>query len=274
MHNYPRKLALSDWNTMLFHSLKLMFSISGLIMIAVIIGFGGGSISLLMGQVTMQGLGYFIIQPAIFTIYFVCLITRYRSGNDFLPVSKELRNVILNVLMGIVVTILLLLILWLIRIYIPSANAADVPPSITNAPAGLSPQTIQPMPVSFGSVFPVMFNIFSIATFSVLVCVPFVAVIIGVMVNCNAPMHRNLGLLFRGLFRNIGTMLLFSFFAVCLLALWSYMAVRNEYLIFLSALPLAFLSVFSYVIAEQIYMPEKCLFKRGSVKGSNPQSRV
>ncbi|EIZ1085894.1 hypothetical protein MPI44_004442 [Klebsiella oxytoca] len=273
MHNYPRKLALSDWNTMLFHSLKLMFSVSGLIMITIVIGFGGGSISLIMGQVTMQGLGYFIIQPAIFTIYFVCLLTRYRSGNDFLPVGKEFRNVILNVLMGIAVTILLLFILWSIRIYIPAANAADVPPSIINAPAGLSPQTYQPTPVSFGSVFPVMFNIFSIATFSVLVCVPFVAVIIGAMVNCNAPLHRNLGLLFRGLFRNIGTMLLFSFFTVCLMALWSYIALRNEYLIFLSALPLTFLSVFSYVIAEQIYMPEKCLFKRGSVNGTNPQSR-
>lgn len=273
MHNYPRKLAISNWNTMLFHSLKLMFSVSGLLMIAVIIGFGGGAISLIMGQVTIQGLGYFIIQPAVFTIYFVCLFARYRSGNDYLPIGKELRNVILNVLMGIAVTILLLLFLWLIRIYIPITNAAEVQPTITSTPAGLSPQNFQPTPVSFSSVFPVMFNIFSIAIFSVLGFVPFVAIIIGALVNCNAPIHRNIGLLLRGLFRNIGTMVLFSILTVCLMALWSYMAVKSEYLIFLSALPLAFLSVFSYVIAEQIYMPEKCLLKHGGVKGTNPETR-
>ncbi|WP_435322280.1 hypothetical protein [Klebsiella sp. HN106] len=273
MHNYPRKLAISEWNTMLFHSLKLMFSVSGLLMFAVIIGFGGGAISLIMGQVTMQGLGYFIIQPAVFAIYFVCLLARYRSGNASLPIGKEFRNVILNVLMGVAVTILLLLLLWSIRIYIPTASAADVQPAITNAPVGLSPQPFKATPVSFGSVFPVMFNIFSIATFSVLAFVPFVAVIIAALVNVNAPLHRNLGLLFRGLHRNIGTMVVFSIFTVCLMALWSYMAVKSEYLIFLSALPLAYLSVFSYVIAEQIYMPEKCLFKRGSVKGVNPHTR-
>lgn len=264
MQNYPRKLALSEWNAMLFHSLKLMFSVPGMLMFIVIVGFGGGSIALILAQVKVQGLGYFITQPAIFTIYFVCLLARYRSGNASLPAGKEIRNVIFNVVMGIAVTILLLFILWAVRSYIPAVNAAETQPVVASAPTAFSTSTQKS--VDFGSAFPVMFNIFSIATFSVFSVVPFVAVIIGALVNCNAPLHRNLGLLFRGLLRNIGTMLMFSILTVCLLSMWSYMALKGELFVFLSVLPIAFLSVFSYVIAEQIYMPEKCLFNRGNAK--------
>ncbi|MDI9095013.1 MULTISPECIES: hypothetical protein [Providencia] len=268
MQNYPRKLALSDWNMMMKHSLKLMLSMSGLAMCAIFVIIGGGAIYLIMGKISMIGLGYFILQPAVITIYLACLLARYRSGNNALPVGKELRNIILALLIGTVATALLISLLWLLHLYMPVAGAAETHPVISASTDNvITPQSLKPQSVAFVSVFPVMFNIYSIATLSMMGVLPCIGIIIGVLVNCNAPLHKNLGILCRGLFRNIGTMIIFSLFTFCLLSFWSVMALKGDMYVFLSLIPLTFLSVMAYVIAEQIYMPEKRLTPKNATTG-------
>ncbi|SUC33680.1 Uncharacterised protein [Providencia rustigianii] len=253
---------------MMKHSLKLMLSMSGLAMCAIFVIIGGGAIYLIMGKISMIGLGYFILQPAVITIYLACLLARYRSGNNALPVGKELRNIILTLLIGTVATALLISLLWLLHIYMPVAGAAETHPVISASTDNvITPQSLKPQSVAFVSVFPVMFNIYSIATLSMMGVLPCIGIIIGVLVNCNAPLHKNLGILCRGLFRNIGTMIIFSLFTFCLLSFWSVMALKGDMYVFLSLIPLTFLSVMAYVIAEQIYMPEKRLTPKNATTG-------
>jgi len=254
------KLTLSDWNPMMMQSLKIMLSASGLLMIAVVIALGGGGVNFIMSRVSMQGLGYFITQPAILSIYFICLLARYRSGNPRLSAGKEVRNALLSIGLGIVITVMLLGILFAVRSYVPAVHAAEVQPVFNGAAhTTLHPVPFQPVAVQFTQVFPVMFNIFSIATFAVITVVPITGVLIGAVVNCNAPLRRNLGVLSKGIFRNFGTLILLSVFSFFLMALWSWAALQSEILIFTSVFPLIFLSVLSYVIAEQIFMPAKRL---------------
>lgn len=273
MTNIPRKLVLADVNIMMMHSLKLMFSISGLMMILFTIAFGGGSISFLMGKVSIQGIGYFIAQPPILTLYVICLLSRYRSGNESLSVGKELRNLFLSVLLSICATVILLVCLWFFQFYFSGAQAAEVQ-SVIDSPVGITPEAFKPQLPGFFSLFPLMFNMYSIAMFSIMVVIPYAGIIIGALVNCNAPLHRNLKLIAYGLWRNIFMMGLISFFSFSLFASWSFLAVKSAWMIYMSALPLVFLSVLSYVIAEQIFMPEKALSKTVNLKGQNPTSRA
>jgi len=267
MQNYPRKLALSDWNMMMKHSFKIMFSIYGLIMFSSFVVIGGGAVYLIIGKVSMAGLGYFILQPAVISIYLVCLLARYRSGNESLSVGKEIRNLTLTVLLGIFITFILLTILWFIHSSIPSAGAAETQPLLaTSTDKVMAPISPYAQSVSFMSAFTVMYNIYSIATFSMMGVLPCIGIFIGAMVNCNAPLHKNLGVLCRGLYRNIGTMVILSIFTFCLMSLWSALALKGDAYVFISVIPLTFLAVMAYVIAEQIYMPEKRLApKNGAI---------
>lgn len=271
MLTQPRKLELGDWNPMMVHTARLIFSGHGLLMLAVTVIVGGGGIWLLMGKLTMQGLGYFIVQPSILSLYLICCLARYRSGNPRLPAKREARNIVISVMMGALATAALLSVLFALRVYTPAANAAELHAVPVGSSSVLSPSSYQPLAVSFISVFPVMFNIFSIASFTILGCLPFLAVLVGAIVNCDAPLHRNVTLMLRGLLKNIGTMVLLSLFSFCLMGGWSYLALRHEALIFTSVVPLVFLFVLSYVMAEQIYLPEKSLTNKA---GYTPRHKV
>lgn len=268
MINYPRKLTTVDWKVMSVHSFKLFFSGAGLLMIGIIILFGGGVTSLLMRQITTQGVGFLIVEQAIITIYFVCLLARYRSGNTFLPVSQEIRNIIINLLVGVAVTTMLLFILFAVRIYFPLAHTIETQVGIANTASHSSLHYVQAKALNSSPEFPRVFNIFSIVTFFVLSLLPFVAIIIGCLMNSTTTMHRSLGSLFLGIFLNTNTMILLSVFNISMMGVWSFSVVKNESFVFFSAPLLAYISTFSYVAAEQIYQPDKCLLKHGNAKGT------
>lgn len=248
---------------MMIQSLKLIFSASGLLMIAIMIAFGGGGVNFIMSKVSMQGLGYFIAQPAILTIYLICLLARYRSGNPRLSAGNECRNFFVSIFIGVIVTAAMLAVLIAFRSFMPNVHAAEAQPYLNAAGSTPNhPEPYHPVTVTFSQVFPVMFNMFSIATFSVICVVPFAGVLIGAIVNCNAPLHRNVDVLLKGIVKNTSTLILLSVFSFFLMALWSWAAIQNDLLIFSSVLPLIFLSVLSYVIAEQIFLPTKKITSR------------
>lgn len=261
-----RKLSLSDWNPIMFHSAHLLFSPTGIFMLSLVLIFGGGTLWFLMGRVSPQGLGYVLIQPVAFTIYLLCLMARFRSGNSRISIKHEIRNVFVCVALGFMATIIILSVLFLFRLYSVDAHAAEIAPVISSGSSDVARVPFNAVPfnsasASFLHQFPTMFTTFSVAAFTVLIIMPGIVVLIGALVNCDAPLHRNLWMMICGIMKNIKLLVVMSFFSSCIMFLWSYLTVINQYFTFTSILPITFIVLMNYVIAEQIYLPQKALRK-------------
>ena len=142
------KLTFDDTKQIMLSSLKALASLPGLLAIFLPIIAGGGLLTLIMKNVTMEGLAFFILQPVVLTLYLTAILCRYQSSELRLNIWQELRNFIVVLVYALFLTVLMIVILWLVKFMIASAVAGESnhvvnqQPIFTNIREGANKQVI------------------------------------------------------------------------------------------------------------------------------------
>ncbi|MEY7478694.1 hypothetical protein [Citrobacter freundii] len=119
------KLSFEDTKQIMLSSMKTMASLHGILAIFLPIIAGGGLLTLIMKNVTMEGLAFFILQPVVLTLYLTAILCRYQSSELRLNIWEELRNFIVVLVYALFLTVLMIVILWLVKFMIASAVAGE-----------------------------------------------------------------------------------------------------------------------------------------------------
>ncbi|EYU13918.1 hypothetical protein BA1DRAFT_03603 [Photorhabdus aegyptia] len=242
------KVDIKEMNPVMLDSMKSLFSFYGLFMLLAPVVIGGGLLTFFMQSVTMDMVGYVILQPVILSVYSMMLLTRYKMGEPSLGFWRELRNILITILLGPLMTVILIILLWGLRSYISSVYASDIIPDAVTVEV---PTSLKAGPISTNGIlgiFPIYFNMFSLAAFSTFLGMPMLLMFLPAIVRCNASLFKNIGIILKAIFRNFGIMIIVSILAIFLLSVWSYFSLRYEWVILTSTVSIAFLSGVLYRI--------------------------
>lgn len=264
MNIQPQKLTLSAWNQLLLHTLGFMFSASGLLTLFATVFLGGGSIFLLLTYIPNDKVNYYLLQPAILVIYVIFTLARNKSGGITISSGYEFRNFLVSILTGLVITALMSIIIFGLQHYIFSEASAAVTGSHTVSEPLTFIESSGPSPSkAFGiPEFTGAFKAFSVIYFMLFTLVPGCVLFLAMVSICEGPLRKNIGMIFMASLQNVQSLVILSFISFCILSIWSYCIQRNEVMVFLSVFPLVYLTLLTYVIAEQIFIPWKRLHSR------------
>ena len=250
------KVGMKELNPIMMSTVKSLFSLYGLLMLIVPALVGGGLLTLIMQRITMNQLGYFIIQPAMLAFYLMMVMTRSRLGEPRPGIIKEVRNMVLTIATGLITTIVLLAILWCFRVYVPVAQAAEMATTPVPAPSLLEPIASAPVSTIASSfaTFQFYYNMYSIAILTIFFVMPMPLMFIAALVRCQ-HVWGNLTAISLAIFRNVSILMALSVIAVCFTAAWAILSLDNYWLVLSSVLPIAFLSGVLYRIT-QLALPQ------------------
>ncbi len=245
-----KKVGISCWNYLLWRSLKITLSRYGIAMFILALTIGGGGVSLIMAQVSMSEVGFYIVQPAILSIYFMMIINRLNTLNSKLFIRKEVLNLLITVAVGFLLTIILLCLLSGVNDYImPVSQATISTPSAYFQPTQPAPAVYQKLTTA--SYISKSFNMYSIATFLIYLFLPMFAMFLAALAHCDGPIIKNMKTIMAAIFSNIGMMVAISLTGWLLMACWSYLALQNIWLVYTSCIPLTFLVSLIYCFTEK-----------------------
>lgn len=225
---------------------KSFASIYGLLMLAVPLIVGGGLFSLLMKRLSMEDIGFFILQPVFLTTLVMMTLTQYKMNGKILPLKYHIRNLVVTLVTGILATLLLVLTLWCFSIYVPTANSATVEATQVPMPFVIEPATNPP---GLLVQFPVYFNMYSLVTFTAFLVFPMMLMFIGAVVRCEGSLLGHFKCLFLAVFRNVSILIAVSLLALVVFALWSYTSIHSDWLIYMAVFPIAFFTAVIHRIA-------------------------
>ena len=237
------KLSFEDTKQIMLSSMKTMASLHGILAIFLPIIAGGGLLTLIMKNVTMEGLAFFILQPVVLTLYLTAILCRYQSSELRLNIWEELRNFIVVLVYALFLTVLMIVILWLVKFMIASAVAGE-----TNHVEYQQP-TLTSISLAYSNLI-VYFNMYALATLSVFIATPMLVLFIPTVTRCKGSLLKSIPVICKSAFMNIGPLFAFSAISGVVLLSWSYFSLRYEWLIPAATIPLAYLSILNYQLSE------------------------
>ncbi|EGC7113119.1 hypothetical protein H9T43_002296 [Salmonella enterica] len=249
------KLSFEDTKQIMLSSLKALASLPGLLALFLPIIAGGGLLTLIMKNVTMEGLAFFILQPVVLTLYLTAILCRYQSSELRLSVWQELRNFIVVLVYALFLTILMIVILWLVKFMIASAVASE-----TNHIENKQP-IFTNISLAYSNLI-LYFNMYALATLSVFIATPMLVFFIPTVTRCKGSLLKSLPVICKSTFLNIGPLFSFSAISGVVLLSWSYFSLRYEWLIPAATIPLAYLSILNYQLSEAALPPNQ---KKGNL---------